>query len=131
MTPTLLIIDDEKEVCHCIEDIFKEEEPSYRLLTADNGEDGIRMCKESRPDVIILDLRLNAALNGIDTFNQIRQCYPGGKVIIFTGYANEQEEARLKDMGVDAYVTKPVTPPEILAVVRRLVERKKSEDVHG
>lgn len=129
--PTLLVIDDEKQVCQCIEDIFKEEEPSFSILTADNALDGIDLVKRHKPDVTLLDLKLNAAIEGVEAYQQIKQHHPRGKVVIFTGYAGDDEEERLRDMGVDDYVIKPITPPEILALVKRLVAKKASEEQYG
>lgn len=129
--PTLLVIDDEKEVCQCIEDLFEEEEPGFLVLTADNGLDAIDLIEKHKPDVILLDLKLNAAPEGMEVFRQIRQCHPQGKIAIFTGYAEEETEERLRNMGADDFVDKPVTPPEVLALVRKLAARKANEEPEG
>lgn len=129
--PILLVIDDEKEVCQCIEDVFKEEAPDFLILSADNGPDAIDLIKKHKPDVILLDLKLNAALEGIEVFQQIKVCHPKGKIIIFTGYAGDDVEERLRNMGADDFVDKPLTPPEVLALVKRLAAKKASEEQHG
>lgn len=117
--PTVLVIDDEKDICQCVEVAFREEEPSFSVLKADNGFDGLELVKQHKPEVILLDIQLQAALDGIEVFRQIRELHPEGKVAILTGYEEYKEEF-IRDLGVDAYVTKPFTPLEIIAVVKKL-----------
>lgn len=135
---TVLVIDDEEEICRGIEAIFKEDAPEFTVLTADNGRDGIELAKKHRPDVILLDLFLYDGLEGVEALRQIKQFHPQGKVAIFTGYDRDIPGSRDHDIfdqvdaiGVDAYMVKPVMPPDLIKMVQELFQKKKSEEKNG
>lgn len=122
--PTVLIIDDEKDICQCVEDAFSQAAPEFLILKADNGIDGIEIVKKYKPDVILLDLQLYASLDGIEVFKRIKQWHPEGKVALLTGFGVDEEDS-IQELGVDAYVLKPFTPPEIIAIVKKLIREKE------
>ena len=62
---TVLIIDDEEEICDLLEDVFKQEK-GFAVLKTDNGEDGVELVKGQRPDVILLDIKLQVGMDGVD-----------------------------------------------------------------
>lgn len=123
--PTVLVIDDEKDICQVVQDAFREEEPSFSVLTADNGTDGLELVKRYKPDVILLDVKLQAAMDGIEVFKQIRELHPEGKVAILTGFEESREEF-VNRLGVDAYFVKPFTPPELISLVKKLFRKKNT-----
>lgn len=123
-TGKLLVIDDEPDICQCIVDVFKEEEPSFLVFTADNGLDAMELVKQYKPDVILLDLHLQAAMNGAEVLKQLKELHPEGKVAILTGYGGSKQEL-LRDLGADAYAMKPFTPLEVLRLVKKLYREKE------
>lgn len=122
--PTVLMIDDEKDICQCVEVAFQEEAPEFSVLTADNGLDGLEIVKKHKPDVILLDIKLQASMDGMEVFQKIRELHPEGKVAILSGYEENKEEF-IRDLGVDAFMVKPFTPLEVIALVRKLFREKE------
>ncbi len=121
---TVLVIDDEKDICQCVEIAFNEEAPEFKVLQADNGLDGLALVKKHKPDVILLDVKLQASMDGMEVFKQIKELHPEGKVAILTGYEENKEEF-IRDLGVDAFMVKPFTPLEVIALVRKLFREKE------
>lgn len=121
---TVLVIDDEKDICQCVEVAFNEEAPEFSVLKADNGLDGLELVKKHKPDVILLDVKLQASMDGMEVFKKIKELHPEGKVAILTGYEENKEEF-VRDFGVDAFMVKPFTPLEVIALVRKLFREKE------
>jgi DNA-binding NtrC family response regulator len=124
---TLLIVDDEQDICDIIEDVFLQEK-GFAILKADNGPDGVKLAKEHRPDVILLDLKLQVNMDGADVLREIKQFHPKAKVVVITGYVDEKLEQEIKDLGVYAYLEKPFTPPQIIETVESALKRKWDEE---
>ena len=123
--PTVLVIDDEKDICQCVELAFNEEAPEFSVLQADNGLDGLELVKKHKPDVILLDIRLQASMDGKEVFRKIKELNPEGKVAVLTGYDANQEEF-INDLGADAFMGKPFTPLEVIALVKKLFREKET-----
>ena len=124
---TILIIDDEQEICDILEDMFRMEK-GFAILKADNGPDGVELVKAHRPDVILLDIKLQAGMDGIEVLREIKRHHEKAKIVVITGYVEETMEDEIKKLGVDAYIEKPFTPPQIIAVVKNLLQEKWRED---
>lgn len=124
---TLVIIDDEQEICDLVEDVFKQEK-GFAILKADSGPDGVGLVKAYRPDVILLDIKLQAGMDGVEVLREIKRHHPSGKVVIITGYVEEEMEKEIRGLGVDAYIEKPFTPPQIVRVVKDVLQKKWNEE---
>lgn len=116
---TILIIDDDDQLRISFERLLKEE--GYHIRTAASGEAGIRMIKESVPDLVILDLRL-PGMNGLETFRQIHQFEQKLPVIIMTAYGTTDTAIEATKMGAFDYVTKPFDIPQMLSTIRQALE---------
>ena len=124
---TLVIIDDEQEICEILEDVFAEEK-GYAILTADNGPEGLELIKKHRPDVIILDIKLTVQMDGVEVLRQIRRILPRVKVVVITGFVDEEMEREIREIGIDGYIEKPFTPPRIIRAVQDVLETKRREE---
>lgn len=118
--PTVLNIDPDPDICKCIETIFEEEMKELRVLTAQNGEGGIKLALENEIDVIIIS-------------REIKRLHPGIKVIISSGlelddfYEWEKDWKtvnRIREAGYDAYLIKPWNPPKFIQVVKDVLAKR-------
>src|SRR3989338_2071365 len=124
---TLLIIDDERDICDILEDVFQEQK-GYAILKADNGQDGVELVKKHHPDVILLDVKLQAGMDGVEVLQEIKRHHPKAKIVMITGFVEEVMERKIKELGVDAYIEKPFTPPQIINAVKDVLQKKWSEE---
>lgn len=122
----ILVIEDEDDIRELIRYNLGRE--SYQVSEAASGEDGLRVVRESAPDLIVLDLMLP----GIDGFGVCR-ALKGEKssadipIIIVTAKGEEPDIVTGLELGADDYITKPFSPRVLIARVRAVLRRKQIE----
>ncbi len=124
---TLLIVDDEVDICEIVEDTFKQEK-GFVVLKAFNGPDGVDLAKAHHPDVILLDIKLYGFMDGIEVLGEIKRYLPKCKVIIITGFSDNVTENETKNLGAFSYLEKPFNPPQIVEIVKEALQKKWSEE---
>jgi len=105
MPISLFLIEDEELVCELLAEFLSAEEDINYLGEARDGATAIRMCRELKPEMIILDLRL-PEISGLDVLKILHQELPNTKVIIFTGSLSEETLHTTLKNGAIAYVEK-------------------------
>jgi two-component system nitrogen regulation response regulator GlnG len=108
--PTVLIIDDEKDVHYSFRRLL-EKEP-LEILSAESGDEGVRLARKSSPDVIVMDIRMGHT-NGLDTLKELRQLNPKQVVIMMTAYGTSQTAIEAMKLGAYDYVLKPFDIPRL------------------
>jgi two-component system nitrogen regulation response regulator GlnG len=108
--PTVLIIDDEKDVHYSFRRLL-EKEP-LEILSAESGDEGVRLARKSAPDVIVMDIRMGHT-NGLDTLRELRQLNPKQVVIMMTAYGTSQTAIEAMKLGAYDYVLKPFDIPRL------------------
>ena len=95
---------------------------SYRLLEAVDGEAGVAAAQEAVPDLVIMDIQL-PKLSGLEATRQLRAdpVTAGIPIIVITSFALAGDEEKAKEVGAAAYLAKPYSPRELLAMIRQLV----------
>jgi two-component system nitrogen regulation response regulator GlnG len=106
----VLIIDDERDVHYSFRRLL-EKEP-LDILSADSGEEGIRLARKSHPDLIVMDIRMGQQ-SGLDTLKEIRQINPRQVVIMMTAYGTSQTAIEAMKLGAYDYVLKPFDIPHL------------------
>jgi len=116
--PTVLFIEDDPLLLKMYETKFKSE--GLRVLTAQDGEEGLSIATSEKVDLIILDLMM-PKLSGLDMLDRLRQ-QPKGKsvvVIVLTNLTKEEEIKRAMDLGVKEFLVKAdLTPNEVASKVK-------------
>jgi nitrogen regulation protein NR(I) len=107
---SVLIIDDEKDVHYSFRRLL-EKEP-LDILSAESGDEGIRMARKSHPDLIVMDIRMGQQ-SGLDTLKELRQMNPKQVVIMMTAYGTSQTAIEAMKRGAYDYVLKPFDIPQL------------------
>ncbi|HEX5417641.1 MAG TPA: response regulator transcription factor [Chloroflexota bacterium] len=96
-----------------------EAEGDLRVVgEAENGDEAVRLTRELRPDLVLLDISMPGR-SGIDAAAEIRRVAPRVKILILTGYGNHAQYARaLGQLGVHGYLAKSVSSRELLQTIR-------------
>jgi len=126
----VLVIEDEQDVAELIRYTLAKE--GYEVRVVANGVDGLKQARESRPDMILLDIMV-PQLNGWEVCRRLKQ-EPDTRevpVIMVTGRVEEGDKVLGFEMGADDYVTKPFSPRELLARIRAVLRRGTSSDTYG
>ena len=105
----ILIIDDERAICSSLSFALEDE---YRVLTASEPEEGLRLLDEEQIDGILLDLNLRVA-NGIDLLRVIKERKPEVVVIIMTAYGSIESSVEAMKAGAYHYLSKPLNLDEV------------------
>jgi two-component system, OmpR family, KDP operon response regulator KdpE len=111
---TALVIDDEPQIRRLL--TITLEAGGYRVLTANNGQEGLVLAAQHRPEAILLDLGL-PDLSGLEVLKRLRE-WTQTPVIILTVQDAEADKIAALDCGADDYVTKPFNTGELLARLR-------------
>jgi len=118
----ILVVDDEPTLVATLR--YNLEREGYEVITASDGESGLSAARESRPDLLLLDLML-PVLDGLEVCRILRRemTVP---ILMLTAKAEEVDKVVGLELGADDYVTKPFSMRELLARVRALLRRAET-----
>ena len=121
----ILIADDDVNVHQSLGTYFRRE--GYQLLSAYDGEEAIRHVRQSRPDMMLLDIMM-PKMDGLVVCREIRKS-SNIPIIMLTAKGEEFDKLLGLELGADDYISKPFSPREVLArvkaVLRRMYELKE------
>lgn len=120
--PMVLVIDDEDVVLDSCRRILEKE--GIRTITAINGEEGLQRVRESRPDLVFVDLKM-PGISGLEVIGGIREIDPSIVVIVITGYSTVASAVDSLKSGAYDFLPKPFTPEEFRLIVRRGLEKRR------
>ena len=117
MAQRVLIVDDAADLALTLRIIL--ERAGYDVVTAENGRRGLRCFFETRPDLVVLDIRM-PELNGWETLDRIRDL-SDVPVLMLSGLPPDPEDLERLRPGVDAFRPKPWNGSELVGVVDELL----------
>lgn len=118
---SILVVDDEVPFVESLQ--FSLERQGYRVLTAMDGNNALRVARAERPDLIILDVML-PGMDGFKVCQALRR-ESDVPVIMLTARDDETDKVVGLELGADDYVTKPFGLRELLARVRAVLRRRE------
>jgi CheY-like chemotaxis protein len=123
--PRVLVVDDSDVIRQLI--CVNLELEGFDVVTAVDGLDALAQIAAGVPDVMTIDVKM-PRLDGFDTVERLRADPRTRhlKIVMVTACAQESDLVRGDRVGVDAYLTKPFDPDDLVRTVRDLVERKAS-----
>lgn len=118
----VLIVDDEPDLLELVR--YNLQAEGYKVLTARDGLEGLRMAKAEKMDLAILDLMM-PGMDGNELCRAIRSnpATSGLPVIMLTAKSGDVDKIVSLEIGADDYITKPFNPRELVARVRALLRR--------
>lgn len=125
MPQRMLIIDDDEVVLGSCRKIFCEE--GFDVAVTASPNEGLKLASDSAFDVILCDWQM-PGFDGLDVVEEISRRSPDSTVVMISGYPSVGRATEAMKRGAMDYVTKPFTPDEICAVVRKSVQRKLSNE---
>ena len=125
MSSKVLIVEDDADAVKLVELYLRRD--GHKVLTALDGAEGLRLARETKPDLVVLDLML-PGMNGFEVCRALRE-ESDVAVVMLTARVEEQDRLAGLDLGADDYVTKPFSPRELAARVRAVLRRTARETV--
>ncbi len=123
MPSTVLIVEDDPHALELVRLYLVRD--GHQVQTASDGLQGLRLAREVRPDLVVLDLML-PGLDGRELCRILRQ-ESNMPIVMLTARAEEDDRLAGLDLGADDYVTKPFSPRELAARVKAVLRRTSRE----
>lgn len=116
----VLIVEDMESSMELLRELMERESDFEVVSTATNGTEAIVKFDELEPDVVLLDLVLPGK-DGLEVARHIKATRPNTKIIVVSAVVEDSILAEAKDMGVDAYLTKPFTRRMLTDTLKKVV----------
>lgn len=124
MSATVLIIDDDKELCTLLADFLKLE--GFETSAVHDGAQAVIHCREHAYDAIVLDIML-PGLQGLEVLRKLRE-FSATPVLMLTARGEDTDRIVGLEMGADDYLAKPCNPRELAARLRAILRRSHTMD---
>jgi two-component system phosphate regulon response regulator PhoB len=120
---TILVVDDEEDILELVR--FNLDREGYAVHCAETGEEALRKVKETKVDLMVLDLML-PGMNGLEVTRLLKNdsATCNLPVIMLTAKGEEPDIVTGLELGADDYVTKPFSPRVLIARVRAVLRRR-------
>ncbi len=117
---TILYVEDNEMNRKIVRDLLKR--TTYRLIEAYDGEAGVAMALQERPDLILMDIQM-PKMSGIEATQALRkqEATANTPILVITSFALSGDEQKAKDAGATAYLAKPYSPFQLLGMIRKLL----------
>ena len=118
----VLIVEDSRLFRYVFKEALRTRFPSFDIFEAANGEEALRIIKNTPPDLIFMDIRLPEG-NGLDLIRKIKVRHPQIVSVVLTGYDTEYREVALKC--ADHFLSKRSTSEDVFALIENILLRNK------
>jgi two-component system, OmpR family, KDP operon response regulator KdpE len=115
----VLVVDDEPRITKVVSMALSDE--GFRVVTASNGDEALRLAEDCRPDVVLLDIVM-PGIEGLEVMRRLRE-RSAVPVILLTALGSTAATIDGLDHGADDYIAKPFHPDELAARVRAVLRR--------
>jgi two-component system alkaline phosphatase synthesis response regulator PhoP len=130
----ILVVDDEPDILEILSYNLRKE--GFEVITANNGEEGLKKAEQEIPDLIILDIMM-PQMDGVEVCRTLRNRREFDNTLIAFLTAREEDYSQIAalDVGGDDYITKPIKPRVLMSRVKALMRRankleSESGDTH-
>jgi CheY-like chemotaxis protein len=120
----ILVIDDDAVQRILLNAVFRKQ--GLEVLQASNGQEGIRLARDRRPDVIVSDINL-PEMDGFAVLDSLRKepITASIPLILITANSDEADQLRAKELGASGYLPKPISIPDMQALVNAEIGKTK------
>jgi two-component system, response regulator, stage 0 sporulation protein F len=122
--PKVLIVDDEESLRFLYSEELKEE--GYDPIPAKNGKEAMQILKNTKPDIIVLDI-IMPVMDGIETLGRIIGVYKDIPIVLHSSYSHYKDD--FMSWAADAYLKKSPDLKELKGTIRNLLIKRKKKDL--
>lgn len=126
----ILAIDDDENNLIVLKALLFESFPTVKFISASSGSEGLALCRNHRPDVVLLDIVMQG-MNGYEVCDALKSDKLLRQIpVVMITASRTDKESRIKalECGADAFLTKPMDKPELIAQIRAMLRLKVGED---
>ena len=111
---TVLLCEDNEDILELVKLVLAES--GYRLVSAKNGIDAVKMCLDEKPDLVLMDLNM-PGLNGFDTMRRLRCEGFTGPMVVLTGSSNEGDRRKAMEAGCNEFIVKTLEMKDVQRIL--------------
>ena len=116
----IILIEDDKLIVRIIEFILQKE--GYSIFSANDGNEGIELIKEIKPDLILTDIMLTYK-SGLEVLSISKKLYPTIPIIVISALGREEENIQKAfKIGIDGFIAKPFKPSRLLELIQKTLK---------
>jgi len=119
---TILIVDDQENqrsiACNLLNEL------NYQPFAVSSGEEAIAYLHQNKADLVLLDMIMEPGINGRETYEQILTINPEQKAIIASGFSEDDEVAKIHELGVIQFIKKPYSIDQIGIAIKQTLRRE-------
>lgn len=120
----LLLVEDDNSLRFIIQSSLEELMGGYEVVTAANGEEGLKLWKEHHPDVIVSDIEM-PVMDGYEMVKRIREMDGDTPILFTSGLVSTKNVVKGYGLGANNYIKKPFLPEELDAHIQALLKFSK------
>jgi CheY-like chemotaxis protein len=117
----ILVVDDVKEQREIATGMLTR--LGHEVASVSSGEAAVDWVKESRFDLLVLDMIMDPGIDGLETYRRILRIHPGQRAVITSGFSESDRVHEARKLGADAYVKKPYRLDTIARAIRDVLKR--------
>jgi len=102
---TILYVEDDKDTQELMSNILKM--TFKEVFIASNGEEGLKLYKEKRPDIVLSDIRM-PIMDGLEMSELIKKINPNQLIALFTAFSDPEYQRKAAELEIDTYILKPL-----------------------
>ena len=118
---TILIVDDEKDICRALNIILSKE--GYEITEAYNGEQAVELIRKQTFDIVMTDIKMDK-MDGFGVLREAQQISPDTSVLMMTAFASVGSAVEAMRAGAVDYITKPFINDDIRLTIKRIMESR-------
>ena len=120
----ILVVDDSKTVRNFMSQGLSQQ--GFEVTTAANGQEGLAVAMQRKPDLVITDLEM-PLMNGREFTRELKkqELFKDTPVIMLTASGSKRDEVKGRHAGIDAYLSKPFAPDKLVVLVEKLIAERK------
>src|ERR671918_582997 len=120
----ILIVDDEPAIRKALRDVLEDE--GYRVGTAGNGPEALKVVADEAPDLVFLDIWM-PRMDGLETLAELKRLRPEATVVMISGHGTIETAVKATRLGAWDFIEKPLSLDKTLVTVNRALEHGRLE----
>ena len=118
----VLVVEDNDKNRKLVRDVLTFK--GYEVIESETGEEGVRLARERRPSLVLMDIRL-PGIDGVEALRRLRaeETTQGIPVLAMTASVMSEDRQKIMAAGFDGYQSKPINVTDFVTAVARLLER--------
>tara|TARA_B100000315_G_scaffold219503_1_gene221476 strand:+ start:192 stop:590 length:399 start_codon:yes stop_codon:yes gene_type:complete len=130
MADKILVVDDDPDIVMLLNTRLKAS--GYEVISASDGEEGLRSIRENKPNLVILDVMM-PKMNGFQVSRMVKfdKKLKNIPIILLTARGQEKDKSTGAQVGADEYMTKPFDSKVLMATIERLLKASAAAESGG